>query len=317
VGELITIIVPVYNVEQYLDRCIESIVNQTYSNLEIILVNDGSTDGSSEICSKYQKSDDRIIVINKNNSGLSSARNAGLNIAKGKYVGFVDGDDYISEVMYENLYGLIKQTKSNIAIGGRYRAYDNSCEIEQFRNYPSPVMTNVEALAALMSYRGFDMSVCDKIFERKLFDDIEFPLGKTCEDSFVTYKIFSRVNKVAYDKTPYYYYYQRQNSISRNLNVNETVLEASYEQLQFISANYSTLSNEAYTSYIISSIAIYNEYIIRNKKWNDAKKYQKYALENIHYVINNKHITKTKKMQIVIFASSISLYKLLYKLIKK
>jgi len=315
VVELITIIVPVYNVERYLDRCIESIVHQTYSNLEIILVNDESTDDSSEICSKYKENDDRIVVINKENGGLSSARNAGLNIAKGGYVGFVDGDDYVSEEMYENLYSLIKQTKSSIAIGGRYRAYDTRCEIEQFRNYPSSIMTNVDALAALMSYSGFDMSVCDKLFERKLFDNIEFPFGKTCEDSFVTYKIFSRASKIAYDKTPYYYYYQRQNSISRNLDVNETILEASYEQLQFISTNYSTLCNEAYTSYIISAISIYNEYMKRNKKWHDAKKYQKYTMENIHYVINNKHITKIKKVQIVIFASSISLYKLLYKLI--
>lgn len=313
--ELITVIVPVYNVEVYLDRCIESIIHQTYANLEIILVDDGSTDGSNEVCTKYQKMDNRIIVVNKANGGLSSARNAGLNIAKGEYVGFVDGDDYVSEDMYENLYRLIKQTTSNISIGGRYRVYDDKCEIEQFRNYPSLIMTKIDALAALMSYSGFDMSVCDKLFERTLFNNIEFPFGKTCEDSFVTYKIFSNASKVAYDKKPYYYYYQRPNSISRNSGVNETAIEANYEQLQFISSNYPTLINEAYTSYITSAISIYNEYLKRNKKWTSVKKYQKYAKRNLHYVINNKRITKMKKIQIIIFSKSISLYKVLYKML--
>ncbi len=137
--ELISIIVPVYNVEQYLEKCVKSIIRQTYKNIEIILIDDGATDSSGKICDKLKLKDNRIKVIHKENGGLSDARNAGLKVAKGEYIGFVDSDDYIKEDMFETLYNLNKKYNSEISIVSYYEickdkliAVRESDEVQQF-----------------------------------------------------------------------------------------------------------------------------------------------------------------------------------------
>ena len=123
--ELISVVVPVYNVEKYIDKCINSIINQTYKNLEIILVDDGSPDNCGNICDEYAKKDNRIIVIHKENGGLSDARNTGIEVSKGKYITFIDSDDYISDNYVSFLYNLIIEYKADISIGKHYVLYEN------------------------------------------------------------------------------------------------------------------------------------------------------------------------------------------------
>lgn len=163
-NDLISIVVPVYNVENYLDRCVKSIIAQVYTNIEIILVDDGSSDNSGKICEKWKEKDKRIIVIHKKNGGLSSARNAGIEIAKGKYIAFVDSDDYISKNMYSELYRVLKQNNSDIAICGRKYVWDNGkryCRYhydKRIENYSSK-----EAIREMNSFRKFDMAAWDKL----------------------------------------------------------------------------------------------------------------------------------------------------------
>ena len=167
---LISVIVPVYNVELYLKRCVDSILEQTYKNLEIILVDDGSTDNSGVICNTYAQVDNRIKVIHKKNGGLSDARNKGLDIANGKYVSFIDSDDWIEKSMYLDCISSLERYKANIIICRRYRAYDDKRKnIEEYKRYPlNCLMSTEDALSNFMTFSGFDMSFCDKIFERRL-----------------------------------------------------------------------------------------------------------------------------------------------------
>lgn len=318
-NKLVSIIVPVYNVENYIERCIESIMNQTYKDLEIILVDDGSKDQSGMICDRYKLMDNRINVIHKVNGGLSDARNVGLSIASGKYISFVDSDDWIEDHMIEVLLNNIIEADADIAIGRRFRAYqDGSRILEKFKTYPKEkIFDSVEGLGYLMSFCGYDMSVCDKLFASHVLNDISFPFGKTCEDSFTTYKIFAQAKTIVYINEGLYNYFFRENSISRNSNVNETVIEATFEQLKFVKESYPQLLPEASSAYITALVSVQNEYIKRNKKWNKYALYKKEAQKYLKLSLCNDNISSMKKIQLLLFSISGGLYKLLFALLKK
>ena len=212
---LISVIVPVYNVEKYLNRCIDSIINQTYKNLEIILVDDGSTDSSGKLCDDSKEKDTRIIVIHKINGGLSSARNAGLDIMTGEYVMFVDSDDYISENCVEYLYALILKTKSQIAIGNYARTSGSQCLV-------SHVQENVEQISgreALNRQFGKDtvqyVSAWAKLYEAELFKQLRFPEGRLHEDEGTTYKALYFSDSVVVSNSAVYAYYCNPESITK------------------------------------------------------------------------------------------------------
>ncbi len=208
----ISIIIPIYNVEKYLDKCIESVVNQTYKNLEIILVDDGSPDNCPKICDEWSKNDNRIKVIHKKNGGLSDARNFGLNEASGDYVGFVDSDDIISSNMYEKMLDLMKKNDADIC----------SCEFVRFLEGDKPyfkedneykIYSNDEILKSLLTEK-ITNHVCNKLFKISLFNNIKFPVGKKYEDIMVMYKILLKTEKFIASKSQYYGYMYRDNSIT-------------------------------------------------------------------------------------------------------
>ena len=314
----VSVIVPIYNVEKYLSRCIESILKQTYKNIEIILVNDGSTDNSGLICDEYKLIDKRIKVVHKFNGGLSDARNIGILNATGDYYSFIDSDDWIEKNMIEVMIQNIINTNSDIAIARRFRAYDNGNKLlEDYQTYPrTKVFNSIDGLSYLMSFCGFDMSVCYKIFNKYIFECIEFPFGKTCEDSFTTYKLFANAKKIVYIDKGLYNYFYRPNSITRNSKVNETVIEATYEQLRFVNRNYAELLPEASSSYITALMSVQNEYINRNKIWNKNCFYKSEARKYLKLALKNKNISKQKKIQLIIFCFSDYLYKKLYIILK-
>lgn len=206
----ISVIVPVYNVEKYFDCCIQSILNQTYQNLEIILVNDGSKDKSAAMCDRYAKADRRIKVIHKENGGLSSARNEGLNIATGEYVAFVDSDDYIHHKMYETIMERMKQTNAEIGICDYKEVTVNeSPDLDKVPpNINSTLLTANEAHDAYYIYekKARFIVAWNKIYKRKLFDDIRYPLGKIHEDTFTTYKVLFRTKRIVWVDYPFYFY---------------------------------------------------------------------------------------------------------------
>ena len=306
----ISVIIPVYNVEKYLPRCIVSVINQTYQPFEIILVDDGSTDSSGIICDYFSQKNELIKVIHKKNGGLSSARNAGLDVCQGEFVSFIDSDDWIERNMYQEFITKASEDDSDIIIGRRNRVDQyGAVKLESCRKFPHEnCFDNIKGLAYLMSFCGYDMSVCDKIFKKKVIGDFRFPLGKTCEDSYTTYKFFCKAHKISYIDKPYYNYFYRENSISRNDVVNETVIEATKEQRTFVLNIYPELKNQADTNYAFSILSVCNEYIKRNIVWDDLLYYKTEMKKMIRSVFKNQYIAITKKIQITIFIYYYPLY---------
>ena len=211
---LISVIVPVYRVEEYLSRCLESILGQSYRNLEILLVDDGSPDGCPAICDKYAEKDPRIRVIHKENGGLSDARNAALDIAEGDYIGFVDSDDWIRRDMYRELMDTALRLHADITLCG-YIETDGKSELEtksmasREKAYTVEEAFREELLSGEIVY-----IMCNKIYRKSLFDGIRFPLGENFEDGAVFYKLFGRCGRIAHTGTAGYYYRKRPGSIT-------------------------------------------------------------------------------------------------------
>lgn len=217
-NELISVIVPIYNVEKYLPKCIESIQRQTYQNLEIILVDDGSCDRCPGICDKFAKDDSRIKVIHKKNGGLSDARNMGIEVANGKYLAFVDSDDYISQDMIKKLYCAIIRDNSDMAI----------CNIEYIDENNNPLNSNaihvldmtVEELGfwtkLYEGYYTYCVVAWNKLYSKNLFVNTRYDVGKLHEDEFIIHKLVSKCKKISFLSEKLYYYLQREQSITRS-----------------------------------------------------------------------------------------------------
>ena len=230
---LISVIVPVYNVEKYLKKCVDSITSQTYKNLEILLVDDGSTDSSGQICNEFEKNDARIKVIHKKNGGLSDARNAGLDRAKGQYYAFIDSDDYIQDNTIEIMLNAVKKNKSEIAICNMIRFLE---EGETLQFY---CPTDHEVLyQGKQRYKTLNQpSVCNKLFEAKLFEGIRFPKGKYYEDTFVYHEVLYRANNIVLTGTDSYWYLSREDSIVGQPQYTERYfdfIEAVYKRADFL-----------------------------------------------------------------------------------
>lgn len=229
---LISVIVPVYKVEDYLDRCIKSILDQTYSNLEIILVDDGSPDNCPQMCDDYAKKDSRVKVIHKKNGGLSSARNAGLDLCSGEYISFVDSDDYVDKRFIELLYKAIHDTKSCISICGYKCFYNDSFTNKSFPKRISgskyELVSGYKAVLNLLYSGGFFWVIApNKLYKAELFKTLRYPVGKMCEDSYTTYKLFFNSKKVVFFKQQLYHYLQRNESIMHmNDNLSDFACEA-------------------------------------------------------------------------------------------
>lgn len=212
----ISVIVPVYNVEKYLKRCIDSIIGQTYKNLEIILIDDGSTDESGCICDAYKEKYHNIYVIHKENGGLSSARNQGLDLANGDYVVFVDSDDWLPSDSINYLYSLVENDKSDFAMGQFCRCgdvVDINTDTKRIFNY---VYSSAEFLKKFFKI-GTQENVqyaCAKIFKKELFATIRFPLGVIDEDVATMFNVILKSNTISYTSQIVYYYYLNQNSIT-------------------------------------------------------------------------------------------------------
>ena len=221
--DLISVIVPVYKVEKYLEKCIESVLKQTYTNLQIILVDDGSPDNCGKICDEYAKKDSRIEVIHKVNGGLSDARNVGIAKAKGKYIGFVDSDDYIKEDMYEILINLIKEYDADVSICNLYDVIDGK---EYIRNNENGIQeySRLEILKEVLLDKNIQSYAWNKLYKKELFDEIKYPIGKKYEDIGTTFYVFEKCNKIVVTSKPEYYYLKRSDSLVNNVT-ESTVLD--------------------------------------------------------------------------------------------
>lgn len=239
--ELISVIVPVYKVEPYLDRCVQSIVEQTYPNLEIILVDDGSPDNCPAMCDAWAEKDNRIRVIHKKNGGLSDARNAGLAVCRGTYIGFVDSDDWIHGEYLSLLYNACKVSD----------VYISACDVRVVGD--EPVSSEIlhqeccmhsveEALGTLIKGTRFRAVAWNKLYHRSVLAGELFPVGRYHEDEFFTYRILAKTDWLAFVDAPLYYYYQRAGSIMNTASVRHLdVLDAWTGRLQFLKDNFPAL----------------------------------------------------------------------------
>lgn len=214
---IISVIVPIYNVEPYLNKCIDSIIGQTYKDLEIILVDDGSTDRSGEVCDAYEKADKRVRVIHKQNGGAASARNSGLEIAIGKYIGFVDSDDYVAVDMYEALMNCLADDV-DIVTCGRFFVYPPGIRKPKRKKHCTHKKTKYnteQAIEELLKGELFSYGVYEKLYRKELFTDVRFPRGRVSEDLPVTYALFKKCRNVVNIGEAKYYQFRREDSISR------------------------------------------------------------------------------------------------------
>lgn len=270
---LISVIVPIYNVEKYLDRCVDSIINQTYKNLEIILVDDGSPDNCPKMCDDYAEKDSRIKVVHKENGGLSDARNVGMEVATGEYVSFIDSDDYISLDFYETLLETIVDNDSDIVECGVVKFYEN----EKFDKYNDDLkVTNydtVDALDGLISESPFKQHVWNKLYKSSVALDIPYAVGKLNEDEFWTYQIFGKAKKVTRIYKTMYYYFQRGSSIMGNgYNIKRLdALEGKMNRQAYIEKNFPILTTKAKVDLYGSCIFAYQS-VLKFMSGNDKKK---------------------------------------------
>lgn len=212
---LISVIVPVYNVEEYLPRCVDSILSQTYRNLEVILVDDGTKDKSDVICDEYAQKDPRVRVIHKKNGGLSSARNAGIDVAKGEYLGFVDSDDWIEPDTYEHMLMAALKYDAKLVCAGRYDV-DGQTGEKSVGLCPGKEekISGTELVRRIFVWENIDSAAWDKLYHRTLFRSIRYPLGKICEDIPTTYRIALDAKWAVMCDKPVYNYLHRPGSIT-------------------------------------------------------------------------------------------------------
>ena len=278
-NELISVIIPVFNIENYIAKCIESVMDQSYSNLEIIIIDDGSTDGSSKICDEYSKKDGRIQVIHQKNVGLSGARNNGIKLSKGDYIAFLDGDDYIEKDMYELLYKNIKSNNADISIC-EYVFNDDNTKFKG-KKHEINIFNNQEAIRRLLYDEEINSYAWNKLYSRKLFENIKYPLGKKFEDIGTTYLLIDKAKKIIYDNSTKYHYIVRTNSITKTYsssNLND-YMEMVNNMLNYIAVKYPELKEVVDTTLVKYCINFHTQCVkgrlIENYNSNDMKEIYK------------------------------------------
>ena len=255
-SKTISVIIPVFMVENYLDQCIRSIVNQTYSNLDIILVDDGSPDQCPEICDQWEQRDPRIRVIHKKNGGLSDARNAGLDISKGEYISFVDSDDWIHPKMLERLAEQLERENADVCACNIIRVYP---EKQVSWGAKKKVIGNAETMLDLL-YSDTQFPVCawNKLYRKGLWENLRFPAGKICEDAFIMCQILHRSTVIVQITEALYYYRIRANSIMTSSFQTKRMdeEEAWRYNCQFVEKYYPSLYKKAFTFYLQSVMVL-------------------------------------------------------------
>ena len=300
---LISIIVPIYKVEKYLERCICSILNQTYKNIEVILVDDGSPDNCGKICDEYSMKDNRIKVIHKENGGLSSARNAGLKIATGDYIGFVDSDDWIEHTMYERLIANAVKYDAQISVGGvvDLLELEDGYEVRKTTFNGNVKIECLDKKDAMKKFFLESWSAWDKIYKRDVHKDIMFPEGKINEDEAIAMRILDRCDKIVYTNEVFYNYISRPNSITTS-KFSEKKLDwyiNCKNNLKFINENYPELSIYAQVRFCKSIMWSLRCIALEKTDFkNITKKLVKDLRDNKEEILRNKLIDKKEKLWI-------------------
>ena len=288
---LVSIIVPVYNVEKQLVHCVDSILKQTYKNIEILLIDDGSPDNCSAICDSYTKEDTRIKTFHKKNGGLSSARNYGLDRAKGDYISFIDSDDWVDQDFIEIMVNNLEKEKSDISIIGYKLVWDSGKIINSSNKNDYEIYDQSTAIHELLVQKKFQCMACTKLYKKELFNHIRFPEGKLFEDIAISLPLFKKCSRVVLSGQQKYYYYQRDGSIVNSAfdYRKMVILEYCRDIINFSKECGGTYDKEANAFYLKAMLMLIlniydttnNSYIEERKILSkEIKKCRKYILFN-------------------------------------
>lgn len=296
--DLISIVVPVFNIEKYLTKCIESIIAQDYELKELILVDDESQDNSGMLCDQYARQYPWIKVIHKKNGGLSDTRNVGLKNAEGKYITFIDGDDYVNKNYLSCLHELLLRHNADIAVCEYEKIFTekNVKSLREFLAEKEILLDGLKATETLLYQKLYTMSVWAKLYKRELFENIEFPTGRIHEDVGTIYKVFVRSQKTVYTSNPLYYYVQRENSITQSPFTQKKMdyISMMDEMLVFFQEKYPQLESAARARYFSACFQIgimipngeFEEY--RRRLIKEIKHYRREVLWNKNARVKNR-----------------------------
>lgn len=288
--KLISVIVPIYNVEKFLNKCIESILCQTYVNLEIILVDDGSTDNCSKLCDEYAIKDTRIKVIHKSNGGLSDARNVGIDVANGEFLFFVDSDDYINKNTINTLYMNLINEDADVSICKYKVVYDQNTDTNEIQDNIVKVIEEEKFNNIYNELADYTITAWAKLYKKSIFDEIRFPVGKINEDEFIVHQWLNLAKKVVYSSCEYYYYFQRGNSIMNTYNIKRLdIFDALENRMLFFKGK----NKELYSQ----TLYVYCYNILKNIR----------LLKQGNNIINKKHIIKDLKKKNKIYLKKLLL----------
>ena len=321
---LVSVVVPVFNVEPYIDECVSSIMRQTYENLEVILVDDGSTDSCPDICDAWAERDSRVRVIHRENGGLAAARNTGLDAMTGEYVAFVDSDDWVAPDYVESLYSGAVESGADLSICGSIYAFDDGSLSSPGRRDLDVVLGPAEAFRLLSVPGAYGVGVCDKLYSAELVADLRFPEAiRTGEDYAFTLAVMLRASRVKYSSTPLYYYRMRSGSLSNGGGtLTRSPYDAGFELLRIVRERFPEY--ERYAAYgcmrwaIGSLSAPYARYG-RNLpcEWGKMERdLRAFARDNWRLILSAKP-SKARIAQFWVFAFASSLYPSLHRLVKR
>lgn len=307
----ISIIVPVYNVKEYIETCVNSILNQTFSDFELILVDDGSTDGSGELCEQLCHRDMRLICLHKNNGGLSDARNYGIDQMKGQYVTFIDSDDWVEPTYLEYLY---RNICSDVDISTCVYVCCGNGSRRPWKTLPDEpdIMCTKDALLSLLYDEKINVSAHGKLYRSTLFKEVRFPFGKHYEDVGTTYKLIQRARSVSIGGSQLYNYRMRPESITHS-NDNKIFdrYELALQAYQELSEGDSEVSKAAERYYIAHSLSVLHDCDLQNDMQLDiAKKIRQRILKHIKSINDNARVRDRDKAAINILQLGIQIYQI-------
>jgi glycosyltransferase involved in cell wall biosynthesis len=305
----ISVIVPVFNTEKFLSKCLDSILNQSYKNLEIIIVNDGSTDKSKDICLKYAETDNRVIFIDKDNSGIGSARNTGIEVATGEFLSFVDSDDYIHPQFIKKLYHGCIQNNVNISMCSRFVVTGDLVNT-MFTAEAQLRWSGKEAVQRLLKWDLIDGSAWDKLYSRSAFGNRRFPVNRLAEDLPVVVSVLCEQDYIVHVGEPLYYYIQREGSITRqSFSLNKiSVLDSAREVRAMVQKKYPDLTEDArhyYYNHLLYIVKLtLSERKIRRYK-NDLAGIRMETRSNLSHFLFNDRIASKDKIILILFVMNL------------
>ena len=313
---MISIIVPVYNVEKYIRKCVSTLITQTYSDIEIILVDDGSTDASGDICDELASIDKRIRVIHKENGGLSDARNTGIANARGEYIGFVDSDDYVHSSMYETLWKNIENEKADIAYCDFYWIDETEIIQESLGDSKMQVFEGTDILERIYKLNLPTVIAWNKLYRKSLFDSVKFPRGKVHEDEAVIHRLLYLCKKIVYINEKLYYYVKRKGSITDVINITKLAdaIDAFEDRMNFFHEKRLLVLETETVKFVIQYLI--SVYWRQGKKMGRVDVY-KVLQEEMRRILGRKYrlcdlYTCKERIEFYLFAYNLILYNYFY-----